>query len=80
MNSVMSKDGTSIAYERSGSGPAVILIGGGIDDGAENAAHVPELARHFTAYNYPAAAAATASTAATAATTPWNARSKTSTP
>lgn len=52
MNRVTSKDGTAIAYERSGSGPAIILVGGGLDDGSENAALVPELARRFTVHNY----------------------------
>ena len=51
-NRVTSKDGTSIAYERQGTGPAVILVGGGLDDGSENAPLVPELAQHFTVYNY----------------------------
>jgi hypothetical protein len=49
---VTSRDGTSIAYERAGSGPAVILVGGGLDDGAENAALMPDLAERFTVYNY----------------------------
>jgi pimeloyl-ACP methyl ester carboxylesterase len=49
---VTSKDGTSIAYHRQGDGPAVILVGGGLDDGSENAPLVPELARRFTVYNY----------------------------
>jgi Alpha/beta hydrolase family len=49
---VTSKDGTSIAYDRQGSGPAVILVTGGLDDGAENAPLAVELAEHFTAYNY----------------------------
>ncbi len=52
MHFVTSRDGTSIAYERRGLGPAVVLVGGGLDDGSENAALVPELARHFTVYNY----------------------------
>jgi hypothetical protein len=52
MNRVTSKDGTSIAYERIGNGPAVILVGGGLDDGSENAPLAPELAKHFTVYNY----------------------------
>jgi alpha-beta hydrolase superfamily lysophospholipase len=52
MNRVTSADGTSIAYERQGSGPAVILVGGGIDDGSENAPLATELAEHFTVYNY----------------------------
>jgi pimeloyl-ACP methyl ester carboxylesterase len=49
---VTSKDGTSIAYDRQGSGPAVILVTGGLDDGSENAPLATELAAHFTAYNY----------------------------
>ncbi len=52
MTCVTSKDGTSIAYQRAGTGPVVILVGGGLDDGAENAALVAELARHFTVVNY----------------------------
>ncbi|MBA3261327.1 MAG: alpha/beta fold hydrolase [Thermoleophilaceae bacterium] len=49
---VISKDGTSIAYERVGKGPAVILVTGGLDDGSENAPLATELAESFTAYNY----------------------------
>jgi pimeloyl-ACP methyl ester carboxylesterase len=59
MNRVSSKDGTWIAYERSGSGPAVILVGGGLVDPAtgragrwENAPLARELAERFTVYNY----------------------------
>jgi pimeloyl-ACP methyl ester carboxylesterase len=49
---VISKDGTSIVYERQGTGPALVLVGGGLDDGSENAPLVPALAEHFTVYNY----------------------------
>ena len=49
---VTSADGTSIAYQRYGSGPAVILIGGGLDDGSENAPLAQELAARFTVYNF----------------------------
>ena len=52
MARVISADGTSIAYQRNGSGPAVILIGGGLDDGSENAPLAEELAKHFTVYNF----------------------------
>jgi alpha-beta hydrolase superfamily lysophospholipase len=52
MDRVTSKDGTTIAYERVGSGPAVILVGGGISDRSENAPLAPELAARFTVYNY----------------------------
>jgi pimeloyl-ACP methyl ester carboxylesterase len=49
---VTSRDGTSIAYERQGRGPAVVLVGGGLDDGSENAPLAAELATRFTVYNY----------------------------
>jgi pimeloyl-ACP methyl ester carboxylesterase len=59
MNRVASKDGTSIAHERSGRGPAVILVGGGLVDPVtgragrwENAPLATELAQHFTVWNY----------------------------
>jgi hypothetical protein len=41
---VVSHDGTTIAYERAGNGPAVILVGGGVTDRTENAPLVPVLA------------------------------------
>lgn len=49
---VTSTDGTPIAYQRDGAGPALILVGGGLDDGSENASLATELAREFTVYNY----------------------------
>lgn len=59
MSKLTSSDGTSIAYNRRGSGPAVILVGGGLVDPAtgragraENAPLAAELAGHFTVYNY----------------------------
>jgi pimeloyl-ACP methyl ester carboxylesterase len=59
MSRVTSKDGTSIAYERMGSGPAVILVGGGLVDPVtgragrwENAPLAAALAEWFTVYNY----------------------------
>jgi pimeloyl-ACP methyl ester carboxylesterase len=52
MNRVTSKDGTSIAYDRQGSGPAVILVGGAFVDRSENAPLAAELAERFTVYNY----------------------------
>jgi pimeloyl-ACP methyl ester carboxylesterase len=52
MDRVISKDGTSIAYERQGSGPSVILVGGGLVDRSENAPLAAELARSFITYNY----------------------------
>ena len=59
MSRVTSKDGTSIAYDRQGSGPVVILVGGGLVDPVtgragrwENAPLATELAAGFTVYNY----------------------------
>ena len=59
MSRVTSRDGTPIAYDRKGSGPAVILVGGGLVDPAtgragrsENAPLASELAMRFTVYNY----------------------------
>lgn len=52
INRTMSKDGTRIAYDREGSGPAVILVGGGLDDGSENGPLVREPAAGFTVLNY----------------------------
>ena len=52
MNKVRSKDGTEIAYTRGGDGPAVVLVGGGLDDGSENAALIPTMAGTYTVINY----------------------------
>jgi hypothetical protein len=48
MDRVKSKDGTSIAYDRHGRGPAVILVGGALDDGSENAPLAKTLTADFT--------------------------------
>ncbi len=52
MQQVQSKDGTAIAYTRGGDGPAVVLIGGALDDGSENATLIPTLADSFTVATY----------------------------
>lgn len=54
MRSVRSKDGTTIAYERSGSGPALILVDGALCSRAfgPSAKLAPLLGRHFTVYAY----------------------------
>ena len=52
MNQVTSKDGTAITYTRGGDGPAVVLVGGGLDDGTENATLIPTLADSFLVANY----------------------------
>jgi pimeloyl-ACP methyl ester carboxylesterase len=52
MNTVTSADGTAIAFERTGSGPAVILIGGAFNDRTTVADLATLLAPDFTVYTY----------------------------
>ena len=55
MNTVQSKDGTTIAFDRSGEGPAVILVGGAFQHRAidpRTAQLAALLARHFTVIHY----------------------------
>ena len=48
---VVSADGTRIAYEVLGRGPAVVVIGGGLNDRAMFNPFAQYLAPHFTVYN-----------------------------
>jgi pimeloyl-ACP methyl ester carboxylesterase len=52
MNQVASKDGTSIAFDQQGHGPAVILVSGGSVDRSSNARLATLLAKDFTVFNY----------------------------
>ncbi|MEV0589902.1 alpha/beta fold hydrolase [Nonomuraea cavernae] len=52
MNKVISQDGTAIAFDRIGQGPAVILIGAGPTDRSANAPLAELLAKDLTVYNY----------------------------
>jgi pimeloyl-ACP methyl ester carboxylesterase len=52
MDKVTSKDGTTIAFDRLGEGPAVILVSGGSVDRSSLAALADLLAQHFTVFNY----------------------------
>ncbi|GIF47899.1 alpha-beta hydrolase superfamily lysophospholipase [Asanoa ferruginea] len=52
MSEVTSKDGTSIAYDQVGEGPAVILIGGGPTTRVVNTAVADLLAPSFSVFNY----------------------------
>jgi len=54
MSHVRSKDGTTIAYERTGNGPALILVDGALCSRAFGPSPklAPLLARHFTVYAY----------------------------
>ena len=52
MNKVISQDGTVIAFDRSGEGPAVILVVGAFNDRATGAPLARFIERHFTVFNY----------------------------
>ena len=54
MSQVRSKDGTPIAYERSGTGPALILVDGALCSRAFGPSPklAPLLAQHFTVFAY----------------------------
>jgi pimeloyl-ACP methyl ester carboxylesterase len=52
MDTVTSRDGTSIAYDRLGDGPPVVLISGGSVDRTSNAGLAEQLADRHTVYNY----------------------------
>lgn len=52
MEKVTSKDGTTLAYDRLGDGPAVVLVGGGSVDRTANAPLAALLAQDFTVFNY----------------------------
>lgn len=50
METVTSRDGTPIAYWRSGSGPPLVLVHGTTADHSRWAGVLPELERHYTVY------------------------------
>src|SRR2546421_3734356 len=50
-NTVTSKDGTRIAYEKSGQGPAVVIVGGIVGDRSQQAPLAALLAKDFTVFN-----------------------------
>ena len=52
LDQVTSKDGTTIAFDRIGSGPPVILVSGGSVDRQSNAGVAALLAADFTVFNY----------------------------
>jgi hypothetical protein len=49
---VTSKDGTEIAFEKSGNGPALIIVGGSLADHQFYGPLADELAKHFMVYNF----------------------------
>ena len=57
MRTVTSKDGTTIAFDQSGKGPAIILVGGALEQRAMDSdtarlAALPLLRQHFTVIHY----------------------------
>jgi pimeloyl-ACP methyl ester carboxylesterase len=57
MRTVTSKDGTTIAFDQSGTGPALILVGGAFEQRAMDSetarlAALPLLAEHFSVFHY----------------------------
>jgi pimeloyl-ACP methyl ester carboxylesterase len=52
MRKVTSKDGTTIAFDRSGEGQPVILVSPALSDRSGNAPLAELLAPHFTVFNY----------------------------
>ena len=57
MRTVTSRDGTTIAFDQSGAGPALILVGGmfeqrAMDSATAQLAALPLLAQHFTVFHY----------------------------
>ncbi|MEF3302232.1 alpha/beta fold hydrolase [Paenibacillus sp. GYB003] len=52
METVISKDGTMIAYKKQGNGPSLILVASAAADHHDAAQLAEQLADHFTVYNY----------------------------
>jgi alpha-beta hydrolase superfamily lysophospholipase len=52
METTRSRDGTTIAFDRSGEGPPIILVGGAFTDRSSDAPLAEQLERHFTAVTY----------------------------
>lgn len=52
MRTVSSKDGTTIAFDQSGAGPSVILVGGALSERSAGIPLATLLAPHFTVFSY----------------------------
>lgn len=52
MSQVTSRDGTTIAYDKTGQGPAIILVLGAFNERATGAPLAQVLEQHFTVFNY----------------------------
>jgi pimeloyl-ACP methyl ester carboxylesterase len=52
MSKVISRDGTAIAFDRTGQGPPLILVVGAFNDRSTGAPLAAQLSEHFTVFNY----------------------------
>jgi pimeloyl-ACP methyl ester carboxylesterase len=52
MKQVISQDGTPIAYDQVGKGPAVIVVGGVLGNRSQQAPLAVLLSEHFTVFNF----------------------------
>lgn len=52
MRKATSKDGTTIAFDQSGTGPAVVLVGGALSDRSAGGPLAALLASHFSVFSY----------------------------
>src|SRR5688572_13520171 len=52
MQQAASRDGTRIAYDKAGKGPALILVTGALSSRSDSSELVQLLANHFTVYSY----------------------------
>ena len=52
METVISKDGTQIAYDKTGQGPTLIIVAGAFQGRVAMAAYADPLSKNFTVYNY----------------------------
>ena len=62
MHTITSKDGTQIAYRRSGEGPPLVLVHGAAADHGRWRPVLPALEEHFTVYAVDRRAAGAAAT------------------
>jgi pimeloyl-ACP methyl ester carboxylesterase len=52
VGTVISKDGTKIAYDKTGQGPALIIVAGAFQDRMAMSAYAGPLSKNFTVYNF----------------------------
>ncbi len=52
MRTVISQDGTPIAFDQSGEGPPIILVVGAFNTSSTGAPLAAQLSKHFTVFNY----------------------------